>query len=589
MRWTTRQDKNRSGSQLQLEVALKNRCLVPRNTASYGTCGRRARVFASSLLFGASVGLPTVHAATCESLLTLSIADTTITSAVTVPGPSFTAPNGQTYSELPPFCKVSATLTPSSDSLINMELWMPTATWNGRFEGTGNGGYAGTVALSIPAMISGLQAGFAVAGNDMGTAPSSNNDADALVGHPQKWVDFGYRSTHLLPVVSKQIMQAFYGQGPRYSYFNGCSTGGQQALVEAQRFPEDYDGILGGDPANNRTHVHTAVVWNYAAMRATPQSLFTSGQEQLVTNAVLAACAVDSGGLASDPFLTDPRACNWDPSALQCAGPLSTNCLNPDQVQAARAIYNGAHDPFTGHLIFAGSVKGGESDSQFGWAGIGFQAEPPFDSLFKWVFGPTWLWQTFDFDRDMASVDSLLGPILNANSTDLSQFKARSGKLLMYHGWADPLIAPQESIDYYLRVVAAQGHGAAALKQTQSFYRLFMVPGMYHCAFGPGPNAFGNLFSGQVYAAPPPVHDATHDAFVALQQWVESGIAPDRLVATKYVDDVSALGIQMTRPICAFPKVPRYSGTGNTNDAASFVCVTDNNSNNPMPAPEYLQ
>jgi feruloyl esterase len=485
-----------------------------------------------------ALGSTSSAAATCESLITLQLTDTTITSAVTVPGPSFTAPNGASYS-VPSFCRVSATLTPSSDSLINMELWMPTTTWNGRFEGTGNGGYAGTIALSVPAMISGLQAGFAVAGNDMGTAPSVNNDADLLVGHPEKWSDWGYRSTHLLPVVSKEIMQAFYGQAARYSYFNGCSTGGQQALVEAQRFPADYDGILGGDPASNRTHVHTAIVWNYGAMHATAQSLFTSSQTQLITNAVLAACAVASGGLASDPFLTDPRACNWDPSAMQCSSPLATNCLNADQVEAARAIYNGPRDPFTGHLIFPGSVKGSESDGQFGWVGIESQAEPPFDSLFKWVFGSTWLWETFDFDQDMASVDSLLDPILNANSADLSQFKARAGKLLMYHGWADPLISPQDSIDYYLRVVAAQGNnGSAAWKETQSFYRLFMVPGMYHCAFGPGPNAFGNLFSGQVYAAPPPVNDASHDAFVALQQWVENGIAPTRLIATKYVDDV---------------------------------------------------
>jgi len=260
------------------------------------------------------------------------------------------------------------------------------------------------------------------------------------------------------------------------------------------------------------------------------------------------------------------------------------------QVAAARAIYAGATDPRTGHLIFPGTVKGGESDGQFGWTGIGSQPEPPFDSLFKWVFGPAWLWQTFDFDQNMASVDSLLGPMLNANSADLSTFQSRGGKLLMYHGWADDLISPQESIDHFLRVVAAQGNnGSAALKQTQKFYRLFMVPGMYHCAFGPGPNAFGNLLSGQVYAAPPPSHDASHDAFVALQQWVENGIAPTRIVATKYVDDVPSLGVQMTRPICAFPQVPKYVGTGDSNDAANFACVTDNNMNNPMPAPEYLQ
>jgi tannase/feruloyl esterase len=535
----------------------------------------------------------------CQNLSTLQVANGRITAAVAIAGGSFTAPDGVAYS-VPPFCKVSLVLTPSPDSLINMELWMPfpgpTAGWNGRFEGTGNGGYGGSLAVSAPAMVSGLQAGFAVAGNDMGTVPSGNTDADTMVGHPEKWIDFGYRSTHLMPVVAKQVMQTYYGQAPRYSYFNGCSTGGQQALLEAQRYPTDYDGILGGDPANNRTHVHTAVVWNYKAMHATPSSLFTTGQEQLVTNAVVAACAVKSGGLATDPFLTDPRTCSWDPGALQCTSATQSNCLSAAQVTAARTIYQGAHDPYTGHLIFPGSVRGSESDSQFGWAGIGGQAEPPFDSLFKWVFGITWLWSTYDFDQNMATVDQVLGPMLNDNSADLSQFQARGGKLLMYHGWADPLVSPQESIDYFLRVLAQQGgntnygtYSSATLTHVQSFYRLFMVPGMYHCAYGPGPNSFGNLYSGLVYAPPPPSHDAAHDAFVALQQWVEHGIAPTRLVATKYVNDVPNLGISMTRPLCPFPQVPRYSGSGDTNNEANFVCVVDTNNNNPMPAPEYLQ
>jgi feruloyl esterase len=392
-----------------------------------------------------------------------------------------------------------------------------------------------------------------------------------------------------MTTLSKEVVAAFYGAAPQFSYFNGCSTGGQQALMEAQRFPDDYNGILGGDPAENRTHTHTAIVWNYRALHATPMSSFSSQQAQMLTDAVIAACVIKSGGLASDNFLTDPRSCNFDPGSLQCKSPTATNCLNADQVAAARAIYHGATDPANGHLIFPGSVKGSESDGQFGWVGIESQAEPPFDSLFKWVFGLTWQYQTFDFDTDMAEVDQVLASPLNANSADLSQFAANNSRLLMYHGWDDPLISPQDDIDYYLRVVAMEGkHLNTALKQTQTFYRLFMVPGMYHCAFGPGPNAFGNLFSGQVVAAPPPVEDAEHDAFIALQRWVEHGVAPERIVATKYVDDQPSLGIQMQRPICAFPKVPRYSGKGDTNQAANFDCVEDNNRNNPMPTPEFL-
>jgi feruloyl esterase len=542
----------------------------------------------AALLFTA---LPAAAGA-CENLVVnLALSGTTVTAAATVPGPSFTAPDGVTYTNVPSFCKVSAVLAPTSDSFINVELWMPTSTWNGKFEGIGNGGYAGTIALGVPAMVSGLQSGFAVATTDMGTAPSSNNDADALVGHPEKWIDWGWRATHLMTTASKQLIQNFYGQSPRWSYFNGCSTGGEQALMEAQRFPEDYDGILGGDPANNRTHVHTAVAWNYRAMHATPQSLFTSSQAQAVTNAIVAACAVQSGGLAADPFLTDPRTCRWDPAALQCNGIDTGSCLSPDQVTAARAMYAGAHDPATGHLIFPGSVRGSESDGQFGWVGIGGQPEIPFGSIFKWVFGPTFTYLNFNFDNDMATMDSILAPNVNANSTDLGKFSGRGGKFIMYHGWADPLVSPQESINYYERLVAAQGNkGSAAAKQAQGFYRLFMVPGMAHCAFGTGPNAFGNRFSGQVYAAPPPANDAAHDIFIALQNWVEKGVAPNRIIATKYVNDVPNLGVQMTRPLCVYPLVSKYGGTGDANTAENFVCAPAPGSTDPaqVPAPEYL-
>jgi feruloyl esterase len=236
-------------------------------------------------------------------------------------------------------------------------------------------------------------------------------------------------------------------------------------------------------------------------------------------------------------------------------------------------------------------VRGSESDGQFGWTGIGSQPEVPFGSIFKWAFGPTFTYPNFNFDSDMAAMDSLLAPNVNANSTDLSAFAKRGGKMIMYHGWADPLISPQESIDYYQRLVAAQGNnGAAAAKQTQNFYRLFMVPGMAHCAFGAGPNAFGNRFSGQVYAAPPAAADPQHDIFLALQQWVEKGVAPTRVIATKYSGDVPQAGVVMTRPLCVYPQVAKYGGSGDVNDAANFVCASAPGGNDPaqMPAPEYL-
>lgn len=195
---------------------------------------------------------------------------------------------------------------------------MPAANWNGRFQGIGNGGYAGTIAQGSLAMVAGLQAGFAVATTDMGTAPSSNGNADALIGHPQKWVDFGCRATHLTTTFSKQLIQKFQAQAPQYSCFNGCSTGGQQGLMSAQRYPEDYDGILVGDAANNRTDVHTAVLWNDQASHRSPLGLFFSTDRTKAMNAsIVQACAVKSGGLASDPFLAEPRACGWDPAVMQ--------------------------------------------------------------------------------------------------------------------------------------------------------------------------------------------------------------------------------------------------------------------------------
>ncbi|CAN5456902.1 tannase/feruloyl esterase family alpha/beta hydrolase [soil metagenome] len=541
-------------------------------------------------VIAAVICIPQAHAATpCEGLPTVALDNASVAASVTVAGPSFTAADGKTYTEVPPFCKVSVLATPSPDSTITIELWLPNPGWNGRFQGVGNGGYAGTSAVAVPAMISALKSGFAVATTDMGTAPSANSNADALVGHPQKWEDFGSRATHLMTTLSKQLLGSYYGQDAQYSYFNGCSTGGQQALMSAQRFPADYDGILAGSPANNRTHVHTGLLWNNIALRETPNSQFSSDQTKLVTNSVVAACNVKSGGLATDPFLTDPRSCDWDPGVLLCSSLTATNCLNADQVAAARKIYAGPQNPVNGHRIFPGSIRGGETDSQFGWSAQGRNSEPQFASLFKWTFGLTWMASTYDFNQHMASVDSLLGITLNANNPDLSQFKARGGKLIGYHGWADPVISPQDSINYYQRVVATQGQNATqGLKRTQDFYRLFMVPGMAHCAFGTGANAFGNLFSGLVYAAPPPASSRENDAMVALQAWVEAGKAPVRIVATKYVQDVPELGIQMQRPICPYPQMPRYSGSGDVNAASSFVCAEGPNTVNQMPASEYL-
>jgi hypothetical protein len=394
-----------------------------------------------------------------------------------------------------------------------------------------------------------------------------------------------------MTVAGKEVLQGHYGRGAQYAYFSGCSTGGSQALHEAQQFPADYDGILAGAPANNRTHLHTDVLWNYDVTHRTPDSLIPPDKLQLMTRAVLGACAAQSGGLPSDPYLTDPRACRWDPAEIQCAeGANDTSqCLTPAQVEAARLVYDGPRNPRTGRLIYAGPERGSESGSTFDWArlqGITVPSDIPlFSGLFYWAFGPDWDWRTFDYDRDMALLDDLLAAILNANDPDLDRFRERGGKLIGYHGWADALVPPQDFVSYYERVAARdsgrggpqlasalpaggepvstiiQGPDTTAAEEddggtqnsggrtarTRDYFRLFLAPGVGHCSGGPGPNQFGNVQPAAVPANP------ENNLLLALRRWVEEGVAPRSVVATKFVNDAPASGVAATRPLCPVP------------------------------------
>jgi hypothetical protein len=537
--------------------------------------------------------LPIVGSAVpCSGLLTLAVESAQITASVLVPGSPIPTLDGTTAGLVPTFCKVPAIATPAPGSLINIELWMPTAeNWNGRFQAIGNGGYAGvgTVELAMAgAGMNALKQGFAVATTDMGTTPSNILNADLLIGQPQKWIDWGSRATHLMTTVSKSLVTAYYGSGPRWSYFNGCSTGGQQGTMSAQRYPDDYDGIVAGAPAANRTHLHTNFVSNYNALNATLNSRFTPASAKLLTDAVVKACVAKTGGIEGDAFLTDPRGCDFDPGVLQCTSSTTTDCLHADQVEAARKIYRGTRTASGAALIFPGLAMGSEANA---FVTQGLLHEPLFASLFKWVFGPTWTSFGYDFDSNTDVVDSVLAGILNANNPSLDAFKSRGGKLLRYHGWADDAIPPQDSINAYKSTVAheSQKSPGRALQRTQDYYRLFMVPGLAHCEGGVGPNSFGQK---DVGVAEPLSTDASRNAMIALQRWVEGGIAPERLIVTKYVEDDAAKGVQMTRPLCVYPKSARYKGSGSTNDESSFSCETspyDAPAYNPMPAAKYLR
>jgi feruloyl esterase len=486
-------------------------------------------------------------AASCGSLAALSLPHGKITLAISEPAGPLTGLTPEPIENLPAFCRVAATLTPTSDSNIRIEIWMPAAGWNGKFQGTGNGGYAGSIMYQN--LAGPLRLGYVVANTDMGTSTAPGQNADSLVGHPEIWRDWGSRSTHEMTVAAKLIVLAFYGKDPAFSYFVGCSTGGQQALVEAQRFPDDYDGIAAGGPANNRTHLHMDFIWDYAAAEEKPESYIPPAKLPLLSNAVLNACVAQKA-VASDKFLSNPTACHWDPQALLCKSADAPDCLTAEQVIAAKKLYDGPRNPETLASVYPGLTRG----SEFDWNQLLPQPGAPIlDSLFKWTFGVNWNWRTFDFNRDVATVDATLASMVNATDPDLHIFKAHGHKLILYHGWADVIVPSLESINYYRTVEDAQAKVAAIdrrsnLEETQSFFRLFMVPGMAHCAGGPGLNGI--------------------DLVKPLELWVEKGIPPDKIVAGRYEKGTT----QITRPVCPYPQAARYNGNGDTNDAGNFSC-----------------
>lgn len=503
------------------------------------------------LAAGLLAGAPQASVDTCESLAQLQLPNTAITAAELVPTGTFTPPSGTPIPNLPAFCRVAATLTPSADSAIRIEVWMPESGWNSRFQGTGNGGFAG--GLDWSALAAGVRRGFAVANTDMGMQPPAGSDASAFTGRPERWADWGYRSTHEMTVAAKLFVKAYYQKAPRYSYFSGCSTGGEQALMEAQRFPGDYDGILGGAAANNRTGVHTSILWDYAVTQREPASYLPPSKLALLASAVLAACDATDG--LKDGLISDPRNCRFDPAALQCDGADTDSCLTAAQVQTARRVYAGPANPRTKEQIYPGVPPGSELDWFHFGPPPGKTAPPPYEAIFKWALGADWNWRNFDFDRDYAAMVAKLGPALNALDPDLSEFQSRGHKLIVYHGWADWLVPPGEAINYREAVIARRQRDArtptvpvAATQETDRFYRLFMIPGMAHCGGGPGLTGFSGLDP--------------------LLKWVENGIAPASITASGKPG-----GIAVERPVCPYPDVARYRGSGSTNDAANFICA----------------
>ena len=469
--------------------------------------------------------------------------------------------SGKAIAGLPPFCRVVAMAAPSPQSHIVIEVWLPTqSNWNGKFLGTGNGGFGGEIITA--SLAGGLRRGFATANTDMGTHPAGSVGVGYAAGNgqPQTVRDWGFRATHEMALFGKEIVLRLYKAAAKKNYFVGCSTGGHQALTEAQRYPEDFDAIIAGAPGLNRTHLH-AMFTNWSIQLRRPGSeaptLTTTG---LWRKAQLAACLTRQGGAPDDSFLPNPATCSLKPAALLCRpGQDTTTCLSPAQINALDVYLTGTRNPRTGALIYPpltyAMVGGGRAAATPG-------GPPVAAELSRWVFGPQWDAASFDFDGDMARVDQALAGVINANNPDLSRFAARGGKLLMFHGWDDPIVSPFDSILYFDRAFAVGAHKS-------DFLRLFMVPGMSHCAGGAGPTMFG-----QEPAFP--VGSAEEDLIAALDRWAETGIAPEVLRAKRLSgglqEPFEGRKLLAERPICAYPWVARYKGSGSTTDPASFVC-----------------
>ncbi len=515
----------------------------------------------------AFVPAPAFAATPCGSLAAALPPGTTAITTQSVPAGSFTPPGSGTLDNLPAFCRVAATLAPTSTSAIGVEVWMPATTWNGNFRGEGSGGSAG--AFSFGAMATALRLGYATMSTDNGHKGS----LWTFAAQPEKVNDFGYRAFHESTLAAKSLIKAFYGDAQKYSYFVGCSQGGHHGLMEAQRFPEDFDGIIAGDPGHDWTHLMIAELWTGAVSHIKgAETNLPQAKLNMVTQKVLEAC----GDPVNAPlgFLVEPRRCTFDPSQLQCQAGDAPDCLTPAQFEAVKLIYQGPVNPRTGAQIYPGFVRGSEN----AWrqvlvgptrAGVPIPGGSSFEFFVNGIgifTGPNFDFLSFDYDDDVVATNTKPAgsglnyeQALNAMDPDLEAFKKRGGKLILYHGFADPFVTPLSSIAYYNRVTGAMhpgrhkgndGTNAAGLNRTVDFARLFMVPGMWHCGGGPGPSSF--------------------DVFTPLTQWVEHGVAPDRILGTHNLN--TAGPIPFTRPLCPFPQEAVYNGDGDTTDAASFSC-----------------
>jgi feruloyl esterase len=482
--------------------------------------------------------VPSVSAATCESLTSLTVPHGTVTLAQTVAAGAFSSPTGPAggpagaqnlFAKLGAFCRVAMTLKPGSQSDIKAEVWLPSSGWNGKLQVVGNGGFAGTI--SYPAMANALTAGYAAASTDTGhTGPSSNTFANDDV-----LIDFAHRAIHETTVAAKATVKQLFGDAPKLSYFNGCSTGGRQAVTAAQRYPDDFDGIVAGAPASHTSTQAFGQIW-FAQALGDPASALPRAKLVMLHDAVLNACDANDG--AKDGVLENPLACKFDPRELACKQEGdSASCLTQPQVDGVRRIYAGPSNPRTGQQIFVGLERG----SELGWnpVPVGYAVD-----YFKYIVfkDPNWDPNTLNYDSDVERASKGGNLVFDATNTDLSSFTKRGGKLVMYQGWAEPGIPPGNLVKYYSQIQQKTSGANDAV-------RVFMVPGMGHCGGGNGTSTF--------------------DMVAALDSWRDGGKAPEQVNASRVRDGK----VDRTRPLCAWPAFAKYKGSGSIDDAANFACA----------------
>jgi len=492
----------------------------------------------------------------CESLTGLDLPNAKVTAAQSITTGKYQPEGARAMIEnLPPFCRVHVVVRPQ----INVEIWLPLNGWNGKLLGTTPGGVLGSLSIGntvkdlkepvngvgINGLAHGIQRGYAMMTTDGGHVSADDTWWNDL----GRFQDLGYRAGHEMAVKGKTVTTAFYTQKPSRTYFSGCSGAGRVAMMEAQRYPEDFDGIVAGEPGANWVDLMTAELWATWATTEKPEYNLPAAKVPMITKAAIAHCDADDG--LKDGIISNPPVCKFDPVVLQCKGGVDgPDCLTEGQVIGLKRIYAGAKTPDGRRISYGHEIgsEGGWGRMYTGISDINTEGGNSNRTYIKLsVFNdPKYDLRTFDWHHDYDLMKEKTAWAMDATNPDLSAFKARGGKLITYYGWADGLAPSRYTPDYYDSVVAKMGNRA----EVESFYRLFMVPGMGHCSGGVGPSKF--------------------DMVTALENWSEKGQAPDQVMASRVDKDGK---VDMTRPLCPYPQVAKYTGTGSINEAKNFYCT----------------